>query len=182
MERDEIPCNHDERFKGVLFTTHGCLACELEKMISKCERLETALKQYKLNYAEAIEVKHTVIEEINKAEAKIRELEERIQLAEATRDDALAYAKGYKSELIKWTSPHEDSELQEMKQQSQQASLSAKQAYINALEWAIKHREAKIKWLEEGIQELKDNDGHGVNMSYFIDAKRKLYKLIKEKP
>jgi len=79
--------------------------------------------------------------------SRVKELEERIQLAEATREDALAHAKGYKSELAKWTSPHEDSELQEMKEQSQQPSLSAKQAYINALEWTIKHQETKIREL-----------------------------------
>ena len=38
-------CNHDERFKGILFTTNGCLACELEKMISENERLGLRIKE-----------------------------------------------------------------------------------------------------------------------------------------
>jgi len=42
------------------------------------------------------------------------------------------------AELSKWTAPHEDSELQEMKEQADQSSLGAKQAYINALEWKVK--------------------------------------------
>jgi len=38
-------CDHDKRFRGVLFTTNGCLACELEKMISENERLGEKLKE-----------------------------------------------------------------------------------------------------------------------------------------
>ena len=42
---DEITCYHDKRFKGVLFTTNGCLACELEKMISENDRLGEKIKE-----------------------------------------------------------------------------------------------------------------------------------------
>ena len=97
-------------------------------------------------------------------ESLIDGYEERIELAEATRDDALAYAKGYKSELAKWISSHEDSELQRMKEQSQQPSLSAKQAYINALQWTLKHLELRVKELEEGLRnayEVIDYSGGG---------------------
>ena len=45
MTRDDMPCNHDERFKGVLFTTNECLACELEKMISENERLGLRIEE-----------------------------------------------------------------------------------------------------------------------------------------
>jgi len=111
---------------------------DIDSLLSRIKELQQDLDR-EITYKDALE----------QAEVKIRELEERIQLAEATRADALAYAKGYKSELAKWTSPHEDSELRRMKEQSQQPSLSAKQAYINALEWTIKHQGTNIKELEE---------------------------------
>ena len=37
-----------------------------------------------------------LLNQMQKDKEKIKELEERIELAEATRDDALGYAKGYK--------------------------------------------------------------------------------------
>ena len=85
MTRDDVPCNHDERFKGVLFTTNGCLACELEKMISECERLETALD--------------ITTGALEGSQGVIKELKERIELVEATREDALGYAKMYKTRV-----------------------------------------------------------------------------------
>ena len=40
-----MECDHDKRFKGVLFATNGCLACELEKMISENERLGLRIEE-----------------------------------------------------------------------------------------------------------------------------------------
>ena len=42
---EKATCNHDERFKGVLFTTNGCLACELEKMVSENDKFEAKIKE-----------------------------------------------------------------------------------------------------------------------------------------
>jgi predicted RNase H-like nuclease (RuvC/YqgF family) len=53
--------------------------------------------------------------------------------------------KGLEGELSRWLAPHDDSDLQEMKEQSDQPSLAAKQAYINALEWRVKHLEAELE-------------------------------------
>jgi DNA repair exonuclease SbcCD ATPase subunit len=78
------------------------------------------------------------------------------------------------SELNKWKAPHEDNELREMKEQTNQSSLSAKQAYINALEWTLKHREAKIKELGEDNHNLREaikNEVHtGVNFAKSIET------------
>ena len=41
------PCDHDWRFRGVMFTRNGCLACE-------CERLLTARAQVEAQHAEEV--------------------------------------------------------------------------------------------------------------------------------
>lgn len=68
----------------------------------------------------------------------------------------LSLLKKCQEELNKWTSPHEDSDLQWMKEQSNQSSLSAKQAYINALEWRVKHLEMEKKGLEDLQKEQEE--------------------------
>jgi len=63
----------------------------------------------------------------------------------------LSHIAQLESQLSKWTAEHEDQELQWMKEQSQQSSLGAKQAYINALEWRVKHLESQKEELEKKI-------------------------------
>jgi len=119
--------------------------------IKEAEEISTGIVE------EYLELLKPFVQQIERLNIYIKELEEKIELAEATREDALAYAKGYKSELDKWTTPHDDSDLQEMKEQSQQLSWGAKQAYIDALEWTVKHREIRVKELEDIIEEIKEN-------------------------
>jgi len=78
---------------GALCRTYYLQACRMrqeniEHLLSRIKELQRNLDR-EITYRDALE----------QAEEKIKELEERIQLAESTRDDALAYAKGYKSEL-----------------------------------------------------------------------------------
>lgn len=58
------------------------------------------------------------------------------------------------SELTKWLRPHDDSDLQFMKEQAADKSVAAKQAYINALEWHYKHAQADNKRLVEALEKI----------------------------
>ena len=55
-------------------------------------------------------------------------------------------------ELAKWTRKHDDADLQGMKKQADQPSLAAKQAYINALVYYLRHAEAENKRLREALK------------------------------
>ena len=93
--------------------------------------------------------------------------------------------KQFRSELSKWTAPHEDGDLQEIKKQSKQASLSAKQAYINALEFTIKHREKKVEELEVKIANLEHDKelmtyGIGLDLMDKESLKARIEELEKE--
>jgi len=65
---------------------------DLGFLLSECERLEAELEHYKSHY-------EATLANWNLSLDKVKELEERIQLAEATRDDALAYVKGCKENI-----------------------------------------------------------------------------------
>lgn len=86
---------------------------------------------------------------------KIKEIEDRLEEGNwRQREDIkylISYIKELESELSKWTASHEDNDLQWLKEQSNQISFSAKRAYINGLEHKVKHLEARIKELGEGI-------------------------------
>ncbi len=93
MTRDEI-IKDLERMK--IFGNYPennceCNACTLTRhttfLLSECERLE------KNKDLEDYQKRNTLVEQLS---AHIKELEERIQLAESTREAALAYAKMFK--------------------------------------------------------------------------------------
>jgi len=66
----------------------------------------------------------------------------------------------YKSELNKWEDwPKEYDVLKEMRIQSDQNSLACKQAYINALEFELKHNILKVVELEAQLAEA-NKDAH----------------------
>jgi cell division protein FtsB len=95
-----------------------------------------------------------IVDENQNLKARIKETEqERERLSKLLILERMKVVE-LEGELSKWKAPHEDSELQEMKEQSQQSSLSAKQAYINALEWRVKHLERNVKELEEGLEKI----------------------------
>ncbi len=67
--------------------------------------------------------------------------------------------KFLEAELRKWNSPHDDSDLQDMKKQAKDQSLAGKQAYIHALEWRVKHLEVDKVLLEEQLDRTQNNLG-----------------------
>ncbi len=56
-----------------------------------------------------------------------------------------------KVKLERWKIPHTIEELTEMKEQSNQPSLAAKQAYINALEWHFSESRARAEQAEKEL-------------------------------
>jgi chromosome segregation ATPase len=89
----------------------------------------------------------------------------------------LSEVKRLQSELSKWTATHEDSNLQDMKEQSDQKSLSAKQAYINALEWRVKHLEKEIERFRP-IVETMTKTLSGKTMSKIIEDNKRLQEIV----
>ena len=104
-------------------------------------------------------MKMALLSRIFTLEAKVKELEERVECKQEDcefwklqdrnwhkdLEQANSRIKELESELSKWQAPHEDADLQFMKEQSRQSSLAAQQAYINALEWRVKHLESDLK-------------------------------------
>ncbi len=62
--------------------------------------LLSRLKELEGEFNNQVEIRNKLTIIKFELEAKIKELEKRIESAEATRDDALAYAKGYKSDAL----------------------------------------------------------------------------------
>ena len=111
-------------------------------IIEKSEKLITKLIIEK----EALEAKVKTIQEHanHLGEIITNQTMKRLELEE-TVERVTQEIKRLQSELSKWQAPHEDADLQFMKEQSEQYSLSAQQAYINALEWRVKHLEVDLK-------------------------------------
>lgn len=55
----------------------------------------------------------------------------------------LTALKEAEAELAKWTRKHDDADLQALREQANQSSLAAKQAYINGLEHKVRHLEGE---------------------------------------
>ena len=53
-------------------------------------------------------------------------------------------AEKAKAELAKWTKPHDDADLQALKEQADQHSLAAQRAYINGLDYHLRHTQAAL--------------------------------------
>ena len=63
--------------------------------------------------------------------------------------------KKLKSELGKWTAPHPYADLRFMAYQADQPSLTAKQAYINALETSLKRNQAELAECRADKEEIE---------------------------
>lgn len=96
--------------------------------------------------------RHT--KEICELEARMKESDDIISYWTKRSNEQVNKINKLEAELRKWNAPHDNSDLRDMKEQSEQPSLSAKQAYINALEWHNKHLEADNARLREAIVEL----------------------------
>lgn len=91
----------------------------------------------------------------------------------------LSQLKEKEAELTKWNRPHEDSDLEDMREQAKDNSLAAKQAYINGLEWYLAKAQERLRKLEEGIKTFSRESWEEHNISKATsNSFRKLYKLV----
>jgi hypothetical protein len=127
---------------------------ELEFLLSgKEESIACLKKQSSLEIAHSQQAEKKIEELQREVNVMIQEQVDNNRLYELC-DEKDARIKELKSELRKWMSPHEDEDLQFLKEQSDQSALSAKQAYINGLECKVKQQEKKIEELEKRLKVL----------------------------
>lgn len=110
------------------------LLSSLEKEKERAEKLQQRLNLEKLSYNG---MEQLLIRERERADKETISVNE-LSLANQKLESRL---KSSESELRKWTAPHDEENLQDAKEQSKQASLAAKQVYINGLEKRVKELE-----------------------------------------
>jgi len=152
-----MSCDHNKRFKGVLFTTNGCLACELEKMISECKRLEAEREGYKNGQMQLQNIVNDLMDTNAKWAIKVKELE-------------VSMILHFQKEHLEGDGPEIDRWKRRVKELEDN---------IPDPEWCCEKHKAKlvarIKELKEGIEEIIES--RYINASTY-DAKLK--KLIEK--
>ncbi len=99
-------------------------------------------------------------------EISVEDMQKIVDAKDATIAALRAEVERLKVKLERWKIPHTIEELTEMKEQSNQPSLAAKQAYINALEWHFSESRARAEQAEKElvaeneklVKELRDNE------------------------
>lgn len=100
----------------------------IDTLTAERDKLTAERSDWKARYQSVSEMHDALIKEYNEVRAENKRLA---------------------GELAKWTRKHDDADLQGMKKQADQPSLAAKQAYINALVYYLRHAEDENKRLRE---------------------------------
>lgn len=155
-ERNCNTCTHASE----TLTQEPCRSCFGKDYYPNWESARVAAIVREKELAEIISEKDKEIaEQFSRACAVTKELREKMRKDadewEKLAQRLLERAEKAEAELAKWTRKHDDKDLQEMREQASQLSLTAKQFYINALEHHLRHEQAENAVLRERLRQYE---------------------------